>query len=70
MSINKTDKRSLATWTLIGTECVLPYFQSGIAEGSRQRQPLAAHQDWIETSNFSMMTIRATAPASHAAART
>lgn len=67
--VETTDKRSLALWALACAKRVLPYFESEFPEDSRPRQALDALQDWIDTGNFSMKTIRGAALASHAAAR-
>jgi len=67
--VEKTDKHNLAIWALACAERVLPYFESQFPQDSRPKQALKALQDWIDTGEFSMKTIRGAALASHAAAR-
>jgi hypothetical protein len=67
--VEASDKRSLAIWALACAERVLPFYEAEFPVNSRPRNALAALQDWIDTGEFSMKTIRAAALASHAAAR-
>lgn len=67
--VEKTNKLNLAIWALACAARILPYFESQFPEDPRPGQALAALQDWIDTGEFSMKTIRRAALASHAAAR-
>jgi len=67
--VETTDKRNLALWALACAKRVLPYFESEFPQDPQPRQALDTLQDWIDTGEFSMKTIRGSALASHAAAR-
>jgi len=67
--VEKTNKRNLALWALACAERFLPYFESEFPLDPRPRKALEVLQDWIDTGEFSMKTIRGAALSSHAAAR-
>ena len=67
--VETTDKRNLAIWALACAKRVLPYYEVEFPQDPRPRQALITLQDWIDTGEFSMKTIRGAALASHAAAR-
>jgi hypothetical protein len=65
----QTDHRTLAMWAIDCVKRVLPYYKQAFPDDPRPQCAIAALQDWIETGQFSMKTIREAALAAHAAAR-
>jgi hypothetical protein len=67
--VKGTEHRTLALWAIACVERVLPYFDDAYPQDPRPRAALETLQDWVETGQFSMKTIREAALAAHAAAR-
>jgi len=67
--MSKCEHKTLAAWAIACAERVLPYFEEAYPDDPRPRQALATLQQWIDTGEFSMATIRSASLASHAAAR-
>jgi len=69
MLILQTNHRTLAMWAIDCVKRVLPYYKQAFPDDPRPQCALGTLQEWIETGQFNMKTIREAALASHAAAR-
>jgi hypothetical protein len=67
--VRGTDHYTLAAWAIACVERVLPYFEGAYPHDDRPQTALDTLQAWIDTSQFSMKTIRGAALSAHAAAR-
>jgi hypothetical protein len=67
--VKESDHVIIAAWSIACVQRVLPYFEEVYPHDDRPQTALDTLQAWIETSQFSMKTIRRAALAAHAAAR-
>lgn len=67
--VNKTDQKTLASWSIDCVERVMHYFEEKYPEDPRPGNALKTLQEWIDTGIFKMDVIRKASLAAHAAAR-